>query len=139
MQRGKARIRAVKLHPSVHPSSSSSRLRFTGYGDGFVLINTARRETSVIVLPERMIDWPPQRFDALAIEHFAALAALEVEVVLLGTGARQRFPASALTEPLRAARIGLEVMDVPAACRTYNILLAEERRVAAALLLEATT
>ena len=84
-----------------------------------------------------MIDWAPARFDALALEHFALLAALEVEVVLLGTGARQRFPAPGLTEPLRAARVGLEVMDVAAACRTYNILLAEERRVAAALLLEA--
>jgi len=67
-------------------------------------------------------------------EHFAELATLGVEIVLLGTGARQRFPHARLTAPLGAAHVGLEVMDSKAACRTYNILVAEERRVALALL-----
>jgi uncharacterized protein len=58
-------------------------------------------------------------------------------VVLLGTGQRQRFPHPGLTHTLAATRIGFEVMDTAAACRTYNILMAEGRRVAAALLLEA--
>ena len=60
----------------------------------------------------------------------------DAEIVLLGTGPRQRFPHPRLTAPLAQARVGLEVMDLQAACRTYNILVAEERKVAAALLFE---
>jgi uncharacterized protein len=120
----------VKLH-----ASALTRLHtFTGYGEGYVMVNGARHEESVIVLPERIEPWPVAGFAALAEEHFAALAALAPEVVLLGTGARLRFPHPSLTAALARARIGLEVMDTQAACRTYNILMAEERKVAAALL-----
>lgn len=98
------------------------------------MVNGARHEASVIVLPERIEPWPVASFAALAEEHFAALAVLKPEVVLLGTGARLRFPHPRLTAALARAGIGLEVMDVQAACRTFNILAAEERHVAAALL-----
>jgi uncharacterized protein len=64
------------------------------------------------------------------------LKQLGAEIVLLGTGPRQRFPHPRLTAELARAGIGLEVMDLQAACRTYNILVAEERKVAAALLFE---
>jgi uncharacterized protein len=73
--------------------------------------------------------------DALAPAHFETFVALSPEIVLLGTGARLRFPRPELTRALVEARIGLEVMDVQAACRTYNILAAESRKVAAAVLL----
>jgi len=106
---------------------------FTGYGDGYVLLNGARREASVIVLPERVVEWPVASFAALAEADFERIAALKPEVVLLGTGARLRFPHPGLAAPLARAGIGLEVMDLKAACRTYNILAAEERVVAAAL------
>lgn len=120
----------MKLH-----ASAPSRLNaFTGYGDGFVLLNGERREASVIVLPERILDWPVASFAGLAEAHFATLAELGPELVLLGTGARLRFPHPRLAAPLARAGIGLEVMDLQAACRTYNILVAEERVVAAALL-----
>jgi len=120
----------VKLH-----APALTRLyTFTAYGEGYVMVNGARHEASVIVLPERIEPWPVADFASLAEEHFAALAALAPEVVLLGTGARLRFPHPRLTAPLARARIGLEVMDLQAACRTYNILMAEERKVAAALL-----
>jgi uncharacterized protein len=76
------------------------------------------------------------RFDDLSADDFTFLKELKVEIVLLGTGARQRFPHPRLTAALAQAGIGLEVMDVQAACRTYNILVAEERKVAAALLFE---
>ena len=66
---------------------------------------------------------------------FKFLLALEPEIVLLGTGATLRFPRPALSHCLTQAHIGLEVMDTAAACRTYNILVAEGRRVLAALLL----
>jgi len=119
----------------LHLSGTAGRNSFTGYGDGFVLVNGARHDRSLVVLPERIVDWPAANFDALAESDFKLLAQLDAEILLLGTGARQRFPHPRLTGPLRAASIGLEVMDVQAACRTYNILLAEHRRVAAALLL----
>ena len=75
-------------------------------------------------------------FDALSAEDFKPLAALGVEIVLLGTGRRQRFPHPRLTASLAQAKVGLEVMDTKAACRTYNILVAEARKVALALLFE---
>ena len=95
-----------------------------------------RRASSVVVLADRVEDWSVERFDALTVEDFRFLQELGVEIVLLGTGPRQRFPHPRLTAELAQAGIGLEVMDVQAACRTYNILVAEERRVAAALLFE---
>jgi len=122
----------VKLHATARTHLNT----FTGYGDGYVLVNGERREASLIVLPERILDWPVGAFAELAEAHFAQIAELGPEVVLLGTGARQRFPQARLTAPLARAGVGLEVMDVQAACRTYNILMAEDRRVVAALLLE---
>ena len=99
------------------------------------MVNNQRHEQSLVVLPERLvIDWQPAGFDALNAGHFAQLAGLEPEILLLGTGDRQRFPRPELTRALVEARIGLEVMDLQAACRTYNILVAEDRNVAAALL-----
>ena len=116
-------------------ATALSRMRaFTGYGDGYVLVNGERHMRSLLVTPERVLDWAPGSFAELAEAHFAQIAAWGPEVVLLGTGARLRFPAPALSAPLARAGVGLEVMDVQAACRTYNILAAEDRRVVAALL-----
>jgi uncharacterized protein len=119
----------------IQLAGAPGRNTFTAYGDGYVMVNGARHEENLIVLPERILPWRAAGFESLAAEDFAELASLDLEVVLLGTGARLRFPNPQVTRPLVAARIGLEVMDVQAACRTYNILAAEERRVAAALLL----
>jgi uncharacterized protein len=114
-------------------SGPTTQHRFTAYGEGYVMVNGARHAASVIVLPERIEPWAVAGFDALTEAHFAALAALAPEVVLLGTGSRLRFPSPRLTAALARAGIGLEVMDVQAACRTFNILAEEERHVAAAL------
>jgi uncharacterized protein len=119
----------------LHASAAAGRNAFTAYGTDFVAVNGERRTASLVVLPDRILEWPVASFESLEAAHFAQLAALGAELVLLGTGARLRFPARALTAPLAAAGIGLEVMDVQAACRTYNILAAEERRVAAALVI----
>ena len=122
----------MKLHADT-PTGSNV---FTGYGEGYVLVNRQRFERSMVVMPERLwTQWGASTFEALIEDHFAALATLQCEVLLLGTGSRLRFPRPELTRPLAIARIGLEVMDVPAACRTYNIVMAEGRKVAAALLL----
>ena len=98
------------------------------------MLNGQRRDTSVVVMPDRIESWSAEAFDSLAPEHFALLEGLGMEIVLLGTGPKQRFPHPRLTAALTQAGIGVEVMDLQAACRTYNILVAEERKVAAALL-----
>ena len=118
----------------LHASSAAGRNVVTAYGDDYVAVNGERRASSMVLLPDRVLDWEPQAFDRLRVEDFDFLKALEVEIVLLGTGPRQRFPHPRLTAPLAGAGIGVEVMDLQAACRTYNILVAEERKVAAALL-----
>jgi uncharacterized protein len=121
----------------LHLESATALNTFTGYGEGYVMVNRRRIEKSVVVLPDRILeDWPATRFDDLAPEHFEALAGLGRELVLLGTGARLRFPRPEILAPLLRAGIGVEVMDLQAACRTYNILMSEERKVAAALLIE---
>ena len=120
----------------LHLDSATAKNTITGYGEGYVMVNRQRFERSLVVLPDRIVlDWPPNRFDDLAPEHLAALAGLDREIILLGTGARLRFPRLEIMQSLSRSGVGLEVMDVQAACRTYNILLAEDRRVAAALLI----
>ena len=118
----------------LHPSSRASAQTITAYGDDYVMVNGARRDASAVVTPERIVAWENRTFEELTREDFTFLAGLGVEIVLLGTGSRQRFPHPRLSAPLAAARVGLEVMDLKAACRTYNILVAEERKVALALL-----
>ena len=122
----------MKLHAS-RPSGVNT---ITAYGEGYVMVNGERRSSHVVILPDRIENWPVKDFDSLSAEDFTFLKSLKAEIVLLGTGARQRFPHPRLTAELAQAGIGLEVMDLQAACRTYNILVAEERKVAAALLFE---
>ena len=118
----------------LQASSLSALNTFSGYGEGFVLINGQRHEGSMIVMPERMQPWDVAGFDALKEADFQVFLELKLEILLLGTGPQQRFPHPRLTRALAQRRIGVEVMDLQAACRTYNILMAEERNVAAALL-----
>jgi uncharacterized protein len=111
--------------------------RFTGHGPGYVEVNGERINSNVVVGG----DWADRGALAdgvvsLAPELVAALLERHPEVVLLGTGAAFRFPSRALLAPIQAAGIGVEVMDTPAACRTFNILLGEGRNVIAALVVE---
>ena len=110
---------------------------FTGHGDGFIRLGVVEYRDNILVTPERIVTgWAAGGFEALTEADFAALAALEPEVALLGTGATLRFPHPRLTRALTDAGIGLEVMDTPAVCRTFNILAAEGRKVAAGVLLD---
>ncbi|WP_242538540.1 Mth938-like domain-containing protein [Trinickia acidisoli] len=121
----------------LHPDPSGALNTVTGYGAHYVDVNLVRHESSILLLPDApVLTWPVSSFDALAPEHFALLLEQAPEVVVFGSGARLRFPHPRLTAPLAARRIGIETMDFMAACRTYNILMAEGRRVAAALLIE---
>ncbi|HRD93637.1 MAG TPA: Mth938-like domain-containing protein [Accumulibacter sp.] len=109
---------------------------FTAYGDGYVSVNGIRHSCNLAVLPERLIpDWTLATFETLSVGDFELLASLDAEIVLLGTGTLLRFPSPDLLRPLVRAQKGLEVMDLPAACRTYNVLMGEGRKVAVGLLL----
>jgi len=120
----------------LHAAAQTSLNTFTAYGPGYVEINRRRFEHAILVAPEGEIAaWAVDGFESLSAAHFEQLLALGPEVVLLGTGPRQRFPHPRLTAALTAAQIGVDVMDTHAACRTYNILMAEGRRVLAALLM----
>jgi uncharacterized protein len=122
----------MKLQPDQSDVQSIS-----GYGPGWVGVNGDKIEHSVIIgSGGQRIAWPAASYEDLGEEHFAALAQLDAEVVIFGSGARIRFPKAAWLQPLLSRRIGVETMDTAAACRTYNILAQEGRRVAAALLLE---
>ncbi|HEX7251144.1 MAG TPA: Mth938-like domain-containing protein [Burkholderiales bacterium] len=118
----------------LHAAGPATYNTITAYGEDYVQVNAQRYQTSLIVLADRILDWPVEGFERLAEQSFALLLEEKPEIVLLGTGARQRFPHPRLTALLAHAGIGVEVMDLKAACRTYNILVAEERKVAAALL-----
>jgi uncharacterized protein len=118
----------------LHLSQSANTFLISGYGRDYFVINGVRHESSLIVLPDEIINHWAENLDHLKREHFDAIALRAPEIVLLGCGAQQRFPSPALYANLSKARIGVEVMSTAAACRTYNILAAEGRRVAAALM-----
>ncbi|MBE7422685.1 MAG: hypothetical protein EFKGCFLK_00888 [Rhodocyclaceae bacterium] len=121
----------------LHLDNPGSRNQVTACGAGHVAINHRHFETGLLLLPDRIVEpWGAAGFEALVEDDFEAIRVLAPEIVLIGTGERLRFPAPALLRPLIEARIGHEIMDLPAACRTFNILVAEGRRVAAALLIE---
>jgi uncharacterized protein len=106
------------------------------YARGTITIGEAIYTSSLVLTPEVVIaDWTPRVFEELAATHFDSIVALKPEIVILGTGARLRFPAPACLAPLARAGIGVEVMDTAAACRTYNILASDGRRVVGALLM----
>jgi uncharacterized protein len=109
----------------------------TALGPGWVEVNGRRHLRSLLLTPTEIdTSWGPESGTALDDRHFVRLAGFTGHVLLLGTGLRQRFPPPALTRPLIDAGLAPEVMDTGAACRTYNILVAEGRAVVAALIVE---
>ena len=112
-----------------------------GYGPGWIGLGNQgvaeKIERSVVIgSGGERFDWNCSQFDDLTAEHFAMLAASKPELVIFGSGTRLRFPPTAFLRTLINERIGLETMDTLAACRTYNILAGEGRRVVAALIIE---
>jgi len=121
----------------LHPDPLTALNTVTAYGPGFIEINNVRHTTAVrLTADQPPVEWNVAGFDALRSADIEALLADRPELVLLGTGARQRFPHPALSAALGRAHVGFKVMDTRAACRTYNILVAEGRRVLAVLLLD---
>lgn len=122
------------MHIQLETGGQANLIRT--YTAGRITVNQDSYDHSLIVLPGQIIaDWPPQAFEQLAVAHLETLVSLGPELLILGTGRRQRFPRAELLAPLAAAGIGWEIMDTGAACRTYNILMGEGRNVAAALLM----
>lgn len=119
----------------LQPDQSDVQV-ITGHGPGWVGVGGEKITHSVVVSTRgERLAWA-DAFEALEPSHFDFLADLGVEVVIFGSGNRIRFPKPAWIASLAARRIGVETMDTPAACRTYNILAQEGRVVAAALLVE---
>ena len=121
----------------LHADSPTALNTVTAYGAGFVEVNKIRHQRPLLVMPDRPVGpWNVTSFDALDTADFDRLRDLEPELVILGTGARQRFVQPRLLRPLLEARIGCETMTSQAACRTYNILMGEGRKVLAAILFD---
>ncbi len=123
----------MKLHSDPRPFYNT----FTAYGEGFVEVNEQRFTSSILVLPEgAVLPWLPRKLEDIGPDSFGEIVALKPEILLFGSGARLRFLHPRITRAVTQAGIGVEAMDMFAACRTYNILMSEERKVACALLIE---
>ena len=123
----------MKLQSDPHFGANT----ITGYGDGYVEINKTPYTHAVLLSSDGTIsDWPVQSYEGLEATHFAQMVDLKPELILIGTGIRQRFPKPELLKSLISAKIGFEIMDSQAACRTYNILVGEGRQVLLALIVE---
>lgn len=128
----------MKIERESLPGETSYAIR--GYGAGEVLVNDTRHTSSLIVTPNRLdTNWMPGNPDALTPSVLDALLALDPEIILLGTGNRLR--QQGMEFQMRALEFGtgLEILDTPSACRTFNILMTEGRRVVAGLIIEQTS
>jgi uncharacterized protein len=122
----------MKIQPDI-----SSAQSIQSYGPGWVQVAGEKIMHSVVIgSGGEQLNWNCRQFEDLQASHFEQLAQLKPELVVFGSGARQRFVSASLTRALIERQIGLETMDTPAACRTYNILVGEGRRVAVALLMQ---
>jgi uncharacterized protein len=116
-------------------SGARDTRRITAYRSGEIVVAGVGYHRSVLVCSDGAVEsWPPPSFEEFARSHFDIIAARAPEIVLIGTGGRIRFPPAELLVPLSGRGIGIEIMDTGAACRSYNFLLGEGRRVVAALL-----
>jgi uncharacterized protein len=109
------------------------------YGPDFIVVGEREIRSSCIVSASAVSNWAPRSVAELSAEHLAPLFAMAPEVVVLATGARQTFPRAALRAEFATRKIGLEVMEIGAACRTYNVLAGEGRNVVAAVMLSGST
>ena len=118
------------------PRIPAGRQIVSAYGDlGFRILGR-RHEGSLLVFPDRVLPWPLADIGGLTFEQLTPVLTAEpaVELLLVGCGARAAALPAALRAAMRARGVGLEALDTGAACRTYNVLLAEGRRIAAALI-----
>ncbi len=119
----------------LHLAAAGDRNQFTGYGAGYVSVNNQRYERAIVVTPQALHEhWDVTDFNTMSATALEFLLKLQPEILLLGTGATHRFPKPASLRAFAEAQIGVESMDTAAACRTFNILMAEGRNVVAAVI-----
>ena len=116
--------------------TGNGNYRIRAYEPGNITINNDHYQSSMIVTPKQLVsDWPPQTIAELLTAHLQDLLIDKPEVILLGTGSQCVFPEQDVLAPIRTQQIGLEIMDTAAACRTFNVLMAEGRQVVAGLII----
>lgn len=117
------------------PDTQGQANRITGYAPGELRLRDRVLTASAIVTAAEVLPWPVASAESLTPEQLGPVLGLNVEVVLLATGARQVWPPPAVLAHVAARGVGLEVMDLGAACRTFNLLVGDRRRVALAAIL----
>ena len=117
---------------SQYPSDGNS---IKAYRPGEITINDRKITSSAVITPDTVTAWTPRCLDEITPQHIGQLADYQPEIVILGTGEHLRFPQAAIITSLQTRGIGVEVMNTEAACRTFNVLLSEGRRVVAAIIL----
>ncbi len=123
----------MKLNLETH----TTKYRITGYSERVVTVNNETLGSSFVITPFQLVKgWPPKNITSIRPEHFSVIFDLEPDVILLGTGATQLFPPVQLMEPIVKRGIGIEFMNTAAVCRTFNVLIAEGRHVAAGVLID---
>ncbi len=111
---------------------NDAQYKITAYDAQGIYINGRLFERSVLLSPMNIIDdWKPKIFTELKAEHLDSFYALKPEVIILGTGSKQTFPDAEILRRLTQEKTGFEIMDTQAACRTFNIIMAEGRNVVA--------
>lgn len=118
----------------ITPIIPGDRMIIDAYGPGRFRISGQAYEQAVLVFPDEVRIWAVSALDQIDAESLALAVEKQVEVLLVGTGPKMQLLPAAVKQALRTQGVGVDVMDTGAACRTYNILMAEGRRVAAALL-----
>jgi len=115
---------------------STAKYAIHAYESGGITINTQRYTRNIVVSPDQLLDnWGPEQVGQMNEEHILQLIELTPEIILLGTGKSLQFPHPALSALALTRGIGFEVMDTGSACRTFNVLAAEDRNVVAALMI----
>ncbi|MEI7531483.1 MAG: Mth938-like domain-containing protein [Betaproteobacteria bacterium] len=120
----------------LQPDPQSALNTVTRYEDDHIEINAVKFNHSLLVMPEGKIEtWAVYSFEDLLESHFLQISEKRPELVIFGSGSKIRFPNPTLLKPILQLRIGIETMDTQAACRTYNILMGEGRKVLGAFLI----
>ena len=120
----------------ITPAVPDGRLLIDSYGPGRFQIRGRAYQGSLIVFPDRVVEWDVASIDAVPLAALEAVRVSEppMEILLLGTGAKMAMPPPGFRKTMREAGLGVDLMDTGAACRTFNILMQEGRRAAAALI-----
>ncbi len=116
---------------------NSANYKISGYDLGSIGINGLPHTHSLVISPMELLkDWEPSKYNELNEQHLDAIYAMKPEIIILGTGQKQIFPPAEILRRLAKEQIGYEIMDTQAACRTFNILMAEDRNVVAGMFLD---